>query len=62
MKGNNKHENYGLYLTLNTYSNEWYCFTREDATKYWNGESCKKAKGATPQKALLNYKAGRFTK
>lgn len=49
---------YGLYLTHNIYDGFWYCFSREDATAYWIGEDCTKAKGKTPQQALSNYKNG----
>ena len=61
MRQNEKYENYGLYITQNTYQMKWYCFHREAATAYWNGEPCKKAVGATPQEALSNYKNGKFT-
>lgn len=56
-----KNENYGLYITQNTYQMKWYCFSREAADDYWNGKPCKKASGATPQEALSNYKNGKFT-
>jgi hypothetical protein len=52
MRQNEKHENYGLYITQNTYQMKWYCFDRKAADDYWNGEPCKKAVGATPQEAL----------
>jgi hypothetical protein len=61
MRQNEKHENYGLYITQNTYQMKWYCFDRKAADAYWNGEPCKKAVGATPQEALSNYKNGKFT-
>ena len=60
MRQNENHENYGLYITQNTYQMKWYCFNREAADDYWNGEPCKKAVGATPQEALSNYKNGKF--
>jgi hypothetical protein len=61
MRQNENHENYGLYITQNTYQMKWYCFHREAATAYWNGEPCKKAIGDTPQEALSNYKNGVYT-
>jgi hypothetical protein len=60
MRQNEKHENYGLYITQNTYQMKWYCFDRKAADDYWNGEPCKKAVGATPQEALSNYKNGKY--
>jgi len=57
----NKNENYGLYVTQNTFQMKWYCFNRESANKYWNGKPCKKAIGDTPQEALTNYKNENFT-
>ena len=62
MRQNENHENYGLYITQNTYQMKWYCFDRKAADDYWNGEPCKKAVGATPQEALSNYKNGVFCK
>ena len=56
-----KNENYGLYITQNTYQMKWYCFDREAADNYWNGKPCKKAMGETPQEALTNYNNGNFT-
>ena len=54
-------ENYGLYITQNTYQMKWCCFNREAANAYWNGKPCKQAMGNTPQQALSNYKNGKFT-
>jgi hypothetical protein len=31
MKENEQHENYGLYITQNTYTMEFYCFNRDAA-------------------------------
>jgi hypothetical protein len=45
MRQNEKHENYGLYITQNTYQMKWYCFDRKAADDYWNGKPCKKAVG-----------------
>jgi hypothetical protein len=57
MKANQKHENYGVYITQNTYTMKWHAFRNEDATKYWNGEKgFKEGIGETPQKALMNFK------
>jgi hypothetical protein len=61
MRENKQHENYGLYITQNTYTMEFYCFSREAADDYWNGNPCKKAKGKTSHEALKNYKNGKFT-
>ena len=61
MRQNEKHENYGLYITQNTYQMKWYCFHRDAADDYWNGKPCKKSVGATQQEALSNYKNGKFT-
>jgi hypothetical protein len=61
MRQNEKHENYGLYITQNTYQMKWYCFDRKAADDYWNGKPCKKAVGDTQQEALSNYKNGKFT-
>ena len=58
MRENKQHENYGLYITQNTYTMEFYCFSREAADDYWNGNPCKKAKGKTSHEALKNYKNG----
>jgi len=60
MKQNDQHENYGLYITQNTYTMKFYCFNRDVADAYWNGEPCKKASGKTSQEALSNYKNGNF--
>jgi hypothetical protein len=60
MKQNEQHENYGLYITQNTYQMKFYCFSRDVADAYWNGEPCKKASGKTSQEALSNYKNGNF--
>jgi len=60
MKQYKNHENYGLYITQNTYTMQFYCFSREDADAYWNGQPCKKAKGATSNEALKNYKNGTY--
>jgi len=60
MKDETEHENYGLYITQNTYQMKFYCFNRDVAEAYWNGEPCKKASGATSQEALSNYKNGNF--
>lgn len=62
MRQNKNHENYGLYITQNTYQMKWYCFNREAAEDYWNGKHCKKAIGDTQQEALSNYKNGFFCK
>lgn len=56
MKQNQKHENYGLYITQNTYTMKWHTFKRDDAERYWNGKECKQGIGDTPQKALSAYK------
>ena len=56
MKQNQKHENYGLYITQNTYTMKWHTFNRDDANKYWTGKDCKQGIGDTPQKALSAYK------
>lgn len=56
MRQNQKHENYGLYITQNTYTMKWHTFKREDAERYWNGKDCKQGIGDTPQKALSAYK------
>jgi hypothetical protein len=45
MRQNENHENYGLYITQNTYQMKWYCFDRKAADDYWNGKPCKKAVG-----------------
>ena len=55
-----KSENYGLYITQNTYQMKWYCFNREAADAYWNGKPCKKSVGDTAQEALSNYKNGKY--
>ena len=60
MRENKQHENYGLYITQNTYTMEFYCFSREAADDYWNGNPCKKAKGKTSHEALKNYKNGLY--
>jgi len=60
MRESKNHENYGLYITQNTYTMKFYCFDREAAVAYWNGEPCKKASGATSQEALSNYKNGNY--
>lgn len=60
MTENKNHENYGLYITQNTYTMEFYCFSREAADDYWNGNPCKKAKGKTSHEALKNYKNGLY--
>jgi len=61
-----RNENYGLYITQNTYQMKWYCFHRDAADNYWNG----KHKGVTAEseganaeseganEALSNYKNG----
>jgi len=56
MTQNQKHENYGLYITQNTYTMKWHTFKREDAERYWTGKDCKQGIGDTPQKALSAYK------
>jgi len=61
MRENKQHENYGLYITQNTYTMEFYCFSREAADDYWNGNPCKKAKGKTSHEALKNYKNGVYS-
>lgn len=61
MRENKNHENYGLYITQNTYTMEFYCFSREAADDYWNGNPCLKAKGKTSQEALKNYKNGVYS-
>jgi CO/xanthine dehydrogenase Mo-binding subunit len=61
MKQNEQHENYGLYITQNTYTMDFYCFHRDAAEAYWSGELCKKAVGKTSQEALSNYKNGVYT-
>ena len=61
MKENEQHENYGLYITQNTYTMEFYCFNRDAANAYWSGEPCKKASGKTSQEALSNYKNGIYS-
>ena len=50
------HENYGVYITHNTYTNKWHAFHRSDAAKYWNGEPCKQGIGDTHKQALADYK------
>ena len=60
MKEDKQHENYGLYITQNTYTMQFYCFHRDVAKAYWDGEPCKKASGKTSSKALSNYKSGNF--
>jgi hypothetical protein len=60
MKEDIQHENYGLYITQNTYTTKFYCFHRDVAEAYWNGKPCKKASGKTSQEALSNYKNGNF--
>ena len=61
MKQNEQHENYGLYITQNTYTMEFYCFHRDMAEAYWSGDPCKKASGKTSQEALSNYKNGIYS-
>ena len=61
MKQNEQHENYGLYITQNTYTMDFYCFHRDAAEAYWSGEPCKKASGKTSQEALSNYKNGIYS-
>ncbi len=56
MKANENHENYGVYITQNTFTMKWHAFNREDANRYWNGKECKQGIGLTPQKALMDYK------
>jgi hypothetical protein len=58
MKQNEQHENYGLYITQNTFTMKFYCFSRDVADDYWVGKPCKKASGKTSQEALSNYKNG----
>ena len=60
MKQNEQHENYGLYITQNTYTMQFYCFYRDAAEAYWSGKPCKKSSGKTSQEALSNYKNGKF--
>ena len=62
MKQNEQHENYGLYITQNTYTMLFYCFSRDVADDYWVGKPCKKASGKTSQEALSNYKNGVYEK
>lgn len=50
-----KSNDYGLYLTRNTYDGYWYCFNRDNAPAYWNGEPCDYSKGKTPNQALKMY-------
>ena len=61
MKQNEQHENYGLYITQNTYTMDFYCFSRDVADLYWSGDPCKKSSGKTSQEALSNYKNGVYT-
>jgi len=56
MTQNQKHENYGVYITQNTYTMKWHAFRNEDAERYWTGKDCKQGVGDTPQKALSAYK------
>lgn len=49
------HDNYGVYITHNTYTNKWHAFHRSDASKYWNGEPCKQGIGNTHKQALADY-------
>lgn len=57
MKDNQKHENYGVYITQNTYTMKWHTFNRDDADKYWNNQgNFKEGIGDTPQMALMNFK------
>ena len=56
MKANENHDNYGVYITQNTFTMKWHAFKREDANRYWNGKECKQGVGLTPQKALSDYK------
>ena len=56
MAENKKHENYGVYITQNTYTMKWHAFRSDDANKYWNGQHCKQGMGITPQKALSDFK------
>ena len=60
MRENKQHENYGLYITQNPYTMEFYCLSREAADDYGNGKPCKKAVGDTQQEALSNYKNGKY--
>jgi hypothetical protein len=41
MTQNQKHENYGVYITQNTYTMKWHAFRNEDAERYWTGKDCK---------------------
>jgi hypothetical protein len=56
MTQNRKHENYGVYITQNTYTMKWHAFRNEDAERYWTGKDCKQGVGDTPQKALSALK------
>ena len=56
MTQNRNHENYGVYITQNTYTMKWHAFKSEDAERYWTGKDCKQGIGGTPQKALSALK------
>ena len=57
MKENKNHENYGVYITHNTYTMKWHAFKRENANRNWNNESnFKEGVGNTQQEALRNFK------
>lgn len=48
---------YGIYTTYNIHDGKWYAFSREDSSKYWNGEPCLKGSGSTANEALNDYHA-----
>ena len=54
-------KNYGIYLTMDI-SGKWHAFNRQDAPNYWSTDKTKIkiAEGLTPERALANYRNGKF--